>query len=323
MQKNFKPISSILPFLLMILASAAFVYVAKDRTSTLDFQQVWQSLINNWPLAFLAVCLLMPNWLIETIKWKSLVQKFIAIDFLNSVKSILAGIGLSIFTPNRIGDFGGRVLYVKKEERLTTFYMTFLCASSQLLTTIFIGSAGLIYFLPEIVKIDALKIPKIFVAILIFGNMLLLMLYLNLEKFRNIYRWLFPKIRSKIEEFPSVAKKQKWQILIWSFLRYQIFVVQFYLLMLVFGSETGFVSSYFALSLVYLFTSFMPTSVISEIPVRGSIVFFVFSFLDLEAELAVISFVLMWLINLFIPAIFSLYLLKDVKLPSLKKTNIA
>lgn len=321
MKKNDKLRNFILPLCMVIVATAALLFLVKDRTSTLDFQYVFQRLINNLDFAFIAFLLLFPNWLIETIKWKSLVQRYISMSFLRSIKSILAGIGLSIFTPNRIGDLGGRILYIEKAERLIGFYMTFLCSCSQLFVTIVIGSAGFLFFMDDI--LGPITYNDLTYTSVIVVDLVLLVLFLYIEKFRKLYRYLIPKMRERIDDFPVVSIKQKCQLIIWSFIRYQIFALQFYYLMMVFDSDITLAQSYFALSVTYLFSSFMPTSVISEVPVRGSIAFIIFTLLNLQADLAAICFVLMWIVNLLIPAAFSLFLLKDLRFSSKERIKLA
>src|SRR5688500_12741182 len=65
----------------------------------------WQQL--SWYLA--AVILLMPvNWLLETWKWHSYLSVHARVNFARAFKAVTGGIPLSLFTPNRIGEYGGR-----------------------------------------------------------------------------------------------------------------------------------------------------------------------------------------------------------------------
>ena len=60
------------------------------------------------------------NFLMESIKWKVVVANTNPISFTKAIKSVLVGQAFAFFTPNRIGDFAGRVLFLKTEHKLYT-----------------------------------------------------------------------------------------------------------------------------------------------------------------------------------------------------------
>ncbi|MDX5321117.1 MAG: hypothetical protein LPK45_08425, partial [Bacteroidota bacterium] len=60
--------------------------------------------------------LLFVNWAFETLKWKVLISEFESPSFLHAYKAIFTGALISLFTPNRMGEFAGRVLYVKEKK---------------------------------------------------------------------------------------------------------------------------------------------------------------------------------------------------------------
>ena len=62
-----------------------------------------------WSVIFLVFI----NWGFEARKWQLLVKPIQRMDFLTAYKSVLSGVTLSINTPNRIGEYGGRILYIK------------------------------------------------------------------------------------------------------------------------------------------------------------------------------------------------------------------
>ena len=57
-------------------------------------------------------------------------------DSLNARKAVFSGITVSTFTPNRIGEYGGRVFCLEKGDRIKAVFITILCSMSQLLTTV-------------------------------------------------------------------------------------------------------------------------------------------------------------------------------------------
>ena len=297
----------------MLCGIGLFLLLIKGKASQVDIDVLQESIINNPILFTSALLLLFPNWVIEAHKWFQLLRQHVSIDAFTACKSVLAGIGLSIFTPNRIGDFGGRVLFVQKQDRPTAFYITFICSSAQLLITIVVGSFGLLYFISQLQDFLIIKAVPTVAVLVLATDMILVILFMKIERLRRIHKWLFPKMRHRIEQFPQVSALEKIKVLFWSFLRYLLFTIQFFIIMRLLGSDIAALDSFFALSLVYLFTSFLPTSIITEVPIRGSVAFFLSSALQLQAEMAAMAFVAMWIINLFIPAVFSLLLLKEMK----------
>ena len=68
---------------------------------------------------FWAVILLaFVNWGLEARKWQVLVKPVQDMNFLRAYKSVLSGLTLSLNTPNRMGEYGGRILYIKEGGRL-------------------------------------------------------------------------------------------------------------------------------------------------------------------------------------------------------------
>lgn len=60
---------------------------------------------------FAAILFLMPlNWAIETAKWQLLLSGTVSQSFGDALKSVLAGLNTGFVTPNRIGEFAGRIL---------------------------------------------------------------------------------------------------------------------------------------------------------------------------------------------------------------------
>jgi hypothetical protein len=67
---------------------------------------------------WLVIALTFVNWGIESRKWQLLMRLLQPMSFLTAVKSVLCGVTLSLNTPNRIGEYGGRVLFVEEGKRI-------------------------------------------------------------------------------------------------------------------------------------------------------------------------------------------------------------
>ncbi|MCB9286652.1 MAG: flippase-like domain-containing protein [Lewinellaceae bacterium] len=99
----------------------------------------------NWPW-LLAVFLLLPvNWALETEKWRRLLLPFWKMPFLRAFTGVMAGVALSLFTPNRIGDYGGRVLAVPAQYNWHAIMAAVVGSVAQLLVLIGFGVVGALY----------------------------------------------------------------------------------------------------------------------------------------------------------------------------------
>ena len=76
------------------------------------------------------------NWGLEAFKWKLLVQKIENLSWLESIKSVLAGLASGLLTPNRVGNFVGRLAFIKKENHNKALINTLIGNLAQFLSTI-------------------------------------------------------------------------------------------------------------------------------------------------------------------------------------------
>src|SRR5262245_35141194 len=68
--------------------------------------------------------LMIVNWGVESIKWKLAIQRIQKVSFFTSFKAILSGTSFSVTTPNRVGEYLGRVLYMEEGNRLKAIALT-------------------------------------------------------------------------------------------------------------------------------------------------------------------------------------------------------
>ena len=147
MQK--KQVRKILFFSLKtIIAALSFAYIFVKLKEYNQIEFPFNEIDTTQVYLFISVILLMPlNWLIESFKWKYLVRKLEHISIVKSIKAVFTGITFAIFTPNRIGELGGRVFVLKKEHRTKAVFATATGSLSQMMITIILGVISGIVFL--------------------------------------------------------------------------------------------------------------------------------------------------------------------------------
>ena len=101
--------------------------------------------MENWPWVGAAFLLLPLNWVLETQKWRSLLWPFWKIPFGQAFLGVMAGVSLSLFTPNRIGEYGGRMLAVPPRYNWHAVMAALVGNLAQLLALIGFGLLGAFY----------------------------------------------------------------------------------------------------------------------------------------------------------------------------------
>ena len=109
--KHFHKVISLFIKVIILLLSFGYIAnkIANSAHTILGFDLEYGYLI-------IALILVPVNWGIETFKWKYLIKKIEYISFSKAFKSILSGVTIGIFTPNRMGEFAGRIFYLESDE---------------------------------------------------------------------------------------------------------------------------------------------------------------------------------------------------------------
>ena len=124
-------------FLLKIgIVAFAFIFLYKqlsDRATINQFNSL--ILINqiNEHRFFMTIVFLMMflNWFLESLKWRFLISKIEKISIKQSLRAVFAGITISAFTPNRVGEYGGRVFCLEKADRVQAVLITVIGSMAQ------------------------------------------------------------------------------------------------------------------------------------------------------------------------------------------------
>jgi len=311
MRKNYGIILSVL----IIITSYYFiVYKIVNFENLQDFSFSLTDLsIKSLSSIIIVFLMMFLNWSIEAFKWKLLIENVQPLPFIGAIKAVFAGITVGIFTPNRIGDIGGRVSFLPKGKRTFGVLVTGIGSFAQLITTLSAGIIGLavfIYLLPETKQHNNLF--NVFtVALLITLFLILLWSYFNFSKIKSILLKIpfFKKRHEQLDYFSNTPKQKLFKVFLLSLLRYCVFSSQFYLLLILFNIPLTPVIAYTCISLIYLFTSIIPKTTLAELGIRGSLsIFFIGMFAENVLGIVVAS-ISLWIINLAVPAIFGSYFL--------------
>lgn len=293
-----------------MLALYFLFHVFKQRAHEIDLKEGINLIIEKPGLVILALALMPINWIIEIYKWKFAIQKIQGISWSQAMKSVLAGMLLNLFTPNRIGELGGRLLYIEKENRTDALYVNTLCGIAQLLITSLIGLLALFNSYPILRRFWDISYP-LFSAISLGLGLLLIFLFFKSKLLLTILTYFRNKQHRKRPAL-QVGFYMRLHLFSYSLLRYIIFSFQFYLLVKIFEPELNFWLSSSLMALLFLGTTWVPSGWLSDLPIRGSMGFLLFDAFGYSGFSGLFVAVYLWLINLFIPSVFSVLVLPTI-----------
>lgn len=265
-----------------------------------------------------AAILMTANLLIEARKWQFLISRAEKVTLFTAVKAVFTGLSVSIFTPNRIGEFFGRVFFLNKTKPIEGIFMTVIGSLSQLLVTLVMGSLGSAFFLmiyyPPYDFATRLMMGTLYVLGFV-ANIIFLGLYFNISFITNLSKsFIKPQwkhMQHYIEVFSAYHTFELLRVLLMSLLRYTVFSTQFFLFLKAFGVPISLKEAMMIIPVIYLITTSIPTIALSELGVRGSVsVFFIGFFMrghaigivDLGLRVFAASTAI-WLINIALPAL--------------------
>jgi uncharacterized membrane protein YbhN (UPF0104 family) len=266
-----------------------------------------------------SVVLLLPfNWATETLKWLHLVRKAEPMTFGRAYQAVLAGVTFSMFTPNRVGEFGGRILFLKWRNALKGTFSTIVGSFAQQIILISFGFLGFAYFL-----IVLWQTPLLIVQVVIFLGVALILLmifiFLNLELVVPLFKkikWLyrFPRLIKNVNIVRRYSQKELLLTLWWAFARYIIYGTQYYLMLRFFGIDPPLLRGGACIATIYLLQTSIPLPPIIGLLARGNIALQVWG-LFTENKISILAATFsIWFINLIIPAFVGLILILNKRI---------
>ena len=315
---------SILIKIVIVFFSFFFIYnelLYNDNLGNIRFDSILTVLKENYFTISVVVFMMFINWLVESLKWRFMISKIEDISIFTSLRAIFSGITVSSFTPNRVGEYGGRVFCLEKSDRIQAVFITVLCSMAQLLTTILLGSISFFILHENFLQDNSMllffniEISSFSFLLLLFFNFLFLFFYFNaslLVKYISKYKY-FKFLDKYINVISLYTRKELMIALLYSILRYLIFSSQFLILLHVFEVDINFFQSILSVMLVFFFITLTPTITIAEIGVRGSVALLVFMKFSSNVIGILSSTFLLWVINLIIPAIIGSFFIFSLK----------
>ena len=241
------------------------------------------------------------NWFLEILKWRFLISKIKRITFLEATEQSLGALTASIFTPNRIGEYGAKAIYFAKTHRKKVLLLTLISNMLQMSVTVIFGSIGL-FFLYSNFDIDISYRILRGIAILAF-----ITLFGVIGIKQNRFKIKGFSLEKVLDYIKNLGVHYLGYGLLLSVLRYAVFSFQFYFILTLFGIQLNYIDAMILITSMYLLASIIPTISIFDVVIKGSVALYVFGLADIN-QLPILSCILlMWLLNFALPSVFGSY----------------
>ena len=296
----------------IVFFALSFLYqqlVSKSRIESFNIEHIFFQLQKNSSLIVIVILMMFLNWFLESLKWRFLISKIENLTIKRSIRAVFSGITVSAFTPNRIGEYAGRVFCLEKADRIQGVLITVIGSMAQLLTTIIFGLLGIL-LLPNLMpKFDILLSEIVFAyPIMLFIVVLLIVLLITLFLNASIFSVVLSKFQflSKFAKYNQVFSFYNFsdllEVLLYSIARYIVFTTQFFILLRVFEVNIIYNEAIILIAVMLFVISIIPSIAITEIGVRGSVALFLFGLVSSNIVGILSATFVMWVINLLLPA---------------------
>lgn len=268
-------------------------------------------------LLWLAMILMPMNWLIESEKWRLLLSPTESVSTIKAFGGVLAGLSIAIFTPNRTGEYAGRIWILRVRNRLAGIAVTIAGSLAQSGVTFLVGIVAGWFWLNRVQTEPLTNTTQLIMA----GLMML--------AFFTVFL-LLPEIAKKIDglkthkiirKINDGIKNLNRRLLLKAFgvsaLRYAVFMAQFVLLLIYFKTDITLFEAFLSIGMLYAAMLVIPTITIAEPGLRGSLSLIIFGVFSINEAGILAASLTLWIINLAIPALIGALYLAALKIDKL------
>jgi hypothetical protein len=303
--------------LTIVCFAAYFIYQKLTNNKNLDefFLLINQlSQVKVYSYLALIFALMLVNWLLESSKWQFLLVKIEKISFYKAVESVFCGLTWAVFTPNRIGEYGGRILFLSPRKRIQGAIAMSVGQIAQMVITNVLGATALLWFIYHFKPIDSWLFIAISLLVLGFCFFFLLF-YFNirwLEKSLSSIKFLkrFQKYFSVLSQY---HQKELMKVMLYSLARFAVFTSQYLLVIHLLITEINLAQSAMMVFLLFFIQSALPSLDLLDIGVRSLTATYFFSFITNQDIAIMAAAALIWLFNLILPAIIGSFFVFKLK----------
>ncbi|WP_219224037.1 lysylphosphatidylglycerol synthase domain-containing protein [Pedobacter antarcticus] len=256
----------------------------------------------------IVIFLMLVNWGLEALKWRRLVRPIEKLTLWRSLESVFCGLTWAVFTPNRIGEYGGRVFFLSPKRRIIGVVAMAVGNIGQMVLTNIFGAIAICIFLYRFADLDY-RLEYALVALSTMFCLFFIVFYFNIRWLNGIL--LSMRFTRKYKKFYSILgryqKKELFKILLFCLARYVVFSTQYFILFFWLIPDLYYMDILMMTCILFFVQSTLPSLDLFDIGVRSVTASYFFSYVT-DQDVAVIACTAsIWLINIIIPAILGSY----------------
>ncbi|HVW98515.1 MAG TPA: hypothetical protein VHA56_21290 [Mucilaginibacter sp.] len=302
-----KLLSYLLKFVILVLA-AWFIYhrIIKNDDNIQKFESLTAHITYRKVLfTMIGVVLLMcVNWVLESLKWWHLTRRLAPMSVWKAIEAVFCGLTWAIFTPNRIGEYGGRVMFLPLRKRIHGVFAMAVGAFGQNVITNVLGSAASVWFIFTFLHPnDWLMLGIILIAAFVIAVMLTF--YFNIKwmvSVLNRIRFLH-KYHRFFDIMGTYKPRQLLNIMWFCLARFCTFTFQYYLVIHLLVPEIPLYELSLLMFTFFFVQSAIPSLDLLDIGVRSITADTLFGYVT-DQHLAIVAAVsIIYIVNLIVPAV--------------------
>lgn len=260
----------------------------------------------------IVVALMFVNWFFEVGKWRYLCRHIEKISFFRATQSVFCGLTWAVFTPNRLGEYGGRVMFLSPRKRIFGVVAMGVGALAQLVLTSVAGSLSIAWFASRFLDLEPWAVVGVWVFAACYASVFII-LYFNVRWINTLVSRIgfMRKLHRFFEVLTRYGRKELLTVFAYSLTRFIIFTSQYCILMLVLLPELPFFPMLWMIFILFFVQSALPSLDLFDFGVRSVTASYLYGYIN-DQDIAIMAIVsCIWFVNLILPAIIgSVFVLK-------------
>lgn len=311
MTSNYKKVLA--AFIKIAVVAFAFWFIYRKLTSHNDLKEFVKLLASIpsqqiWLVLGTVFLLMLFNWGLEAVKWKELIARVEQISLWRAVESVFCGLTWAVFTPNRLGEYGGRVFFLSPKRRIIGVVAMTVGNIGQLVLTNVFGAITVCIFVYRFIPLEPILQAATCGIALVFA-LFFIVFYFNIKWLNGLL--LSIKFTRKYQKFYAVLarykKKELLKILLFCLARYAIFTTQYIIMFLWLIPDLKMMDILLLVPILFFVQSTLPSLDLLDIGIRSVTALFFFKYITDQNTAVVACIASIWLINIIIPAILGSY----------------
>jgi MFS family permease len=299
------------PVLFVILAASIYLKVVSQPDLKEKIKVIQLAFTGQKASLFIVLfCLMICNWGIESRKWQLLMRPIQPVGYLRAFRAVLSGLSFSLFIPNGVGEYFGRMVYMDEGNRLKSISLSIAGSMSQVIITSIAGVISLHYL-----KQGAWLQSNVLVSVPIFwinlvlsmmwmGTIVLVVVYFRISWLSKIFGKIsfIQRYQYFIEHLETFTTFDLTKILSLSFFRFLVFTTQYLVTLHLFEAAVPLPVALATVSVVFLVLLVLPTIPAADLGLRGQTAIQLFGLVSSNSIAIIATTTTIWFLNLILPA---------------------